>query len=105
MIRTVLTFAALAVAVPAAAEEILPAGVVACISQKTAQQYAEYVATAPDFAADYLARATCYINNDDVQVVPTGKSGEFAQYKLLTGHKVWVAKGTTRPVNTAAVAK
>lgn len=86
------------------ATEYLPAGVVACISQKAAQQYAQYSVSAPDFAADYLARATCYVNEDHVEVVPTGKSGDFVQYKLLTGHKIWVAKGTTVPENTGPAA-
>lgn len=83
---------AFAVVASTAAAETLPAGVVACISQKDAANYAKYVKEAPDFAADMLARATCYMNKDDIQAVPTGKSGKFQQYKLLSGHKVWVEK-------------
>ncbi|MFZ2587291.1 MAG: hypothetical protein WAZ18_04135 [Alphaproteobacteria bacterium] len=83
-----------------AVAETLPAGVVACMSQKDAQAYAKYQTSAPTFAADMLARATCYTNKDSAEVVPMGKSGAFEQYKLLSGHKVWVAKDTVHPTKT-----
>ncbi|MCP5405674.1 MAG: hypothetical protein H6922_05590 [Pseudomonadaceae bacterium] len=94
--RLPLTAALALFTLPALAQEYLPAGVVACISEKAARNYAQYSVSAPDFAADLLARATCYVNEEDMaEVVFTGKGVEFAQYKLLSGHKIWVAKGTT----------
>lgn len=92
-------------AASAMATEILPPGAIACISQKDAKTYAKYVAEAPDFATDMLARATCYVNKDEAEVVATGKSGNFVQYKLLTGHKIWVAKDTVHTAKPAAAAK
>lgn len=83
----------------------LPLGAVACMSQKDAQNYAKYATEAPAFAADMLARATCYVNKDSAEIVPTGKSGAFVQYKLLSGHKIWVAKDTVQPAKPAVPAK
>lgn len=83
----------------AAAAETLQPGLVACISSKAAIQYAEYAKTAPDFARDMLDRATCYVNKDAAEVVKTGQVGGYTQYKLLSGHKVWV------PANAAAAPK
>lgn len=92
-------------ATPALAVESLPQGVVACISQKDAQNYAKYVTESPAFAADLMARAACYVNKDNVNAVQTGKSGNFLQFKLLTGHKVWVAKDALRPAKPASAAR
>lgn len=89
-------------ALPAFAAETLEPGVVACINVKAATQYVQYSKTAPDFAKDLLARATCYINKDNAEVVKTGQSGDFTQYQLLTGHKVWVP---TKGAASAAKAK
>ena len=80
----------------------LPVGSVACITQKDAQAYVKYEKAAPNFAKDLLARAACYVNNDEAEVVATGKSGAFEQYKLLSGHKIWVAKDTVRNAIPAA---
>lgn len=86
-----------ALSLPAAAAEILPPGVVGCVSLKTAQQYAAYTASAPNFAKDMLDRATCYVNQDQAEVVRLSEVKGYTQFKLLTGHKIWVAApaGTT----------
>lgn len=74
--------------------DTLPAGVVACLSMKHAQQYADYVQSAPDFAADMIDRANCYVNKEPVEVVRlSSKVKGYKQYKLLTGHKVWLPDG------------
>lgn len=89
--RTALAAIALLVAAsPAFAAETLPAGVVGCISQKNAMQYADYVKTAPDFAEDMLQRASCYINKEPVEVVRLGGSKGYLQFQLLSGHRIWV---------------
>lgn len=85
------------VAFPASATEIIAPGVVGCINLKTAQQYAAYVTSAPNFAKDMLDRATCYVNKDQAEAVRLSESSGYVQYKLLTGHKVWIpaSAGTT----------
>lgn len=81
-------------ALPASASEILTPGVVGCINLKAAKQYASYTETAPNFARDLLDRATCYVNKDRAEVVKLSEVDGYAQYKLLTGHRVWIVPGT-----------
>jgi hypothetical protein len=92
-----LTLAFAVMALPASASELLPPGAVGCVSLKTAKQYAAYTTSAPNFAKDMLDRATCYINDKQAEVVRLSESNGFVQYKLLSGHKIWVpaATGTT----------
>ncbi len=73
------------------AAEQLPAGVVACQSREAAQDYAKFERTAPEFAADLLARATCYQLREPAKAVLQGRVEEgFQAYKLLSGHQVWL---------------
>jgi hypothetical protein len=78
----------------AMAEPLLPTGGVACLSLKDAKGYADYVRSAPQFAADLLARAACYEVKDAVPAVKQGRvEQEFQAYTLLSGHKVWLPAG------------
>lgn len=76
------------------AEPLLPTGGVACLSLKDAKAYAEYVQSAPKFAADLVARADCYEVKDAVSAIKTGRAEQgFQAYTLLSGHKVWLPAG------------
>lgn len=68
----------------------LPSNTVGCISLKDAIKYAEFTKTAPDFAADMIDRATCYLNKEEVEAVKLNQSKGYTRYQLLSGHKVWV---------------
>lgn len=83
----------LACAMPAIAfaDLTLPTGGVACLNLKNAKAYAEQVVTAPQFAADLLARAACYEVKDAVPAVKSGVPSQgFQAYTLLSGHTVWL---------------
>lgn len=87
----------------AQATETLTVGAVGCINLKSAQQYASYMTSAPDFAEDLLDRATCYVNKDAAEAVKLSTVNGYTQYKLITGHKVWMVPGT--PATVAQPAK
>lgn len=70
--------------------DTLPVNVVGCISRKDAAKYAEFAKIAPDFAADMLDRATCYLNKEPAEAVKTGQDNGYTRYQLVTGHKVWM---------------
>ncbi|PIZ29775.1 MAG: hypothetical protein COY40_06300 [Alphaproteobacteria bacterium CG_4_10_14_0_8_um_filter_53_9] len=69
----------------------LPAGKVACFTVKQLRDYQSYTDVAPAFAEDMLARATCFINKEEQPAVLDGSMEGYTRYKLLSGHKVWVA--------------
>lgn len=77
-------FAAVAMA------ETLPVNVVGCISRKDAAKYADYAKVAPDFAADMIDRATCYLNKEPMKAVKISQDKQFTRYQVLSGHKVWM---------------
>ena len=90
------TLAALMLAAPVLAASVtvpvtLPAGAVACIGLRDAQNYAAYSKSAPKFAEELLARAACYINKEDIPAVTRTVSGDYSQIQLLSGHRVWLA--------------
>ncbi len=81
----------LLVSASAMASELLPAGAVACQTREAAQNYVKYQRSAPDFAADLLARATCYQLREPAEAVTQGRVEEgFQAYKLLSGHQIWL---------------
>lgn len=83
-------YAAQAVKVPASVLVSVPQGAVACLSQKAAANYALYSQQAPDFAADLLARASCFTVEKAEEAVKLGAEKGFTKLKLLSGHVVWL---------------
>lgn len=93
--------AAPVLAEPAAgANPVIPVGVVACVTVKDLKDYNTYVSSAPAFAKDLLDRATCYVSESPTPaVVVNGQTTDgvnYTRYKLLSGHKVWVANPAKR---------
>jgi hypothetical protein len=75
----------------ATAETALQPGQVACNSLKSAKNYVAYQQIVPAFAADLLARASCYTLRDLVIAVPKGRAeANFQAYTLLSGHTIWL---------------
>ncbi len=86
----IVLFSALALVSTANAAEKIPAGTVACLNRNAAADYQVFSKSSPDFADDLISRATCYKLKDAAEVVKRSSEGGFAQYQLLSGHKVWV---------------
>jgi hypothetical protein len=68
----------------------LQGGQVACLSLKHAKAYATNAAQAPAFAEDQIARANCFRNEKPQPAIKLSEQKGYAQYQLLSGHKVWV---------------
>lgn len=73
-----------------AAPAVLKAGSTACLTLKDAKNFKQYSTKAPEFAADLLARATCFVNQEDQPAIPQSKADGFEKLKLLSGHTVWL---------------
>lgn len=95
--RFAVTTCALSVAVPLATVAAapkneathLPAGQVACLSLKDAQNFADYSKNSPNFAADLLDRAACFKAKENMEAVLLSQEKGFTRIKLLSGHTVW----------------
>ena len=75
----------------------LPSQVVACTSLRQSQAYARALRDNPAFAADLLARATCFVPEANTQMLSLGKPQKgFQQFQLLSGHTVWLPSQTGR---------
>jgi hypothetical protein len=72
-------------------EGTLPSQPVACTSLRQSQAYARAQRDNPAFAADLLARATCFVPEANTQMLSVGKPQKgYQQFQLLSGHTVWL---------------
>lgn len=78
-----------------AANPVLPTGVVACAIVKDVKDYHAYTTKAPAFAKDLLDRAACFVSETPQPAVVVGSQAGYTRYKLLSGHKVWVANNAS----------
>jgi hypothetical protein len=75
----------------AASESVSPPHVVACTSLRQSQAYARAFSENPAFAADLIARATCFVPQAISQMLSVGKPQKgYQQFQLLSGHTVWL---------------
>lgn len=84
----------------AQARQTLPAGAVACLTQRQAADYQSFQVSAPAFAQDLLDRAACYVIKQPTQAISRGGTRGYAQYQLLSGHKVWLPDASAPRKNT-----
>ncbi|MBI1308550.1 MAG: hypothetical protein GC129_01650 [Proteobacteria bacterium] len=90
--------AASASATPTVGDAVtLQPGTVACISLRDAVNYASYSKEAPQFAADLLDRAACFMPKDPMPAVLQGTEKNFNKIKLLSGHSVWLPVSAPLP--------
>lgn len=75
----------------------LPQHPVACTSLRQSQAYTRAQRENSAFAADLLARATCFVPEANTQMLSVGKPQKgYQQFQLLSGHTVWLPTQTER---------
>lgn len=93
LMMVVCVFASMGVVLGIQADVVLvpvPEGAVACLSRKDAANYGVYAKQAPDFAADLLARASCFEVSKAEDAIKLGHEKGFDKLKLLSGHTIWL---------------